>query len=74
MLKPSADLKIDPSVSRYGLVVAIAKRAREITSEMEKSGQIYQDKPVDLAVHDFMTHPYKLVVHSEEVSPSEEEQ
>ena len=38
MLKPSADLKIDASVSRYALVVAVAKRAREITSEMENSG------------------------------------
>ena len=33
MLKPSADLIIDPSQSRYALVVGIAKRAREIVEE-----------------------------------------
>ena len=70
MLKPSADLKIDASVSRYALVVAVAKRARELTSEMENSGQIYQEKPVDLAVREFMTYPYKLVVCTNEDSAS----
>ncbi len=66
MLKPSADLIIDPKQSRYALVVAVAKRAREIAEEAEKNGQILVDKPVDLAVHEFMTHDYKIIEHFEE--------
>ena len=68
MLKPSADLKIDVSVSRYALVVAIAKRAREITTEMENSGQIYQESRSILLFIEFMTYPYKLVVCTDEDS------
>ena len=61
MLKPSADLIIDPKQSRYSLVVGVAKRARQIVEESEKNGQILIEKPVDLAVHDFMDDKYRLV-------------
>ena len=40
MLKPSADLIIDPKQSRYSLVVGVAKRARQIVEEAEKAGEI----------------------------------
>ncbi len=69
MLKPSADLIIDPKQSRYALVVAIAKHAREIAEEAEKNGEILVDKPVDLSVHDFMTHDYII----KENAPEDEE-
>ena len=61
MLKPSADLIIDPKQSRYSPVVGVAKRARQIVEEAEKNGQILIEKPVDLAVHDFMDEKYRLV-------------
>ena len=61
MLKPSADLIIEPKQSRYSLVVGVAKRARQIVEEAEKNGQILIEKPVDLAVHDFMDEKYRLV-------------
>ncbi len=61
MLKPSADLIIDPKQSRYSLVVGVAKRARQIVEEAEKNGEILIEKPVDLAVHDFMDEKYQLV-------------
>ena len=61
MLKPSADLIIDPKQSRYSLVVGVAKRASQIVEEAEKNGQILIEKPVDLAVHDFMDEKYRLV-------------
>lgn len=61
MLKPSADLIIDPKQSRYSLVIGVAKRARQIVEEAEKNGQILIEKPVDLAVHDFMDEKYRLV-------------
>ena len=40
MLKPSADLQIPPELSRYSLVVAVAKRARQIAEEAEARGEI----------------------------------
>lgn len=65
MLKPSADLIITPEQSRYSLVIAIAKRARQITGEAEINGEVLIQKPVDLAVQDFMKHKYKIIEHVE---------
>ncbi len=61
MLKPSADLQIPPELSRYSLVVAVAKRARQIAEEAEARGEILIEKPVDLAVKDFAAHRYRIV-------------
>ncbi|HHV31702.1 DNA-directed RNA polymerase subunit omega [Caproiciproducens sp. LBM24188] len=58
MLKPSAGLIISPEQSRYSLVIAVAKRARQITAEAETKGEILTEKPVDLAVQDFMNHKF----------------
>lgn len=66
MLKPSADLIIPPEQSRYSLVVAVAKRARQIASEAEMRGEILVEKPVDLAVQDFSHHKYKIVEPEED--------
>ena len=71
MLKPSADLIIGPNESRYSLVVAIAKRAREIASDAEMRGEILIEKPVDLAVQDFMQHKYTIIEH---VEPNDDEE
>ena len=73
MLKPSADLIIDPKQSRYSLVVGVAKRARQIVEEAEKNGQILIEKPVDLAVHDFMDEKYRLVEGPMENDDEQEE-
>ncbi|MDF2633021.1 MAG: DNA-directed polymerase subunit omega, partial [Caproiciproducens sp.] len=47
MLKPSADIILGPKESRYSLVVAVAKRAREIAANAESRGDILIEKPVD---------------------------
>ncbi len=72
MLKPSADLIIRPDESRYSIVVAVAKRAREIASEAELRGDILLEKPVDLAVQDFMQHKYNIIEHVEPNDDAEE--
>lgn len=61
MLKPSADLIIPPEQSRYSLVVAVAKRARQIAAEAESRGEILVEKPVDLAVQDFKHHKCHII-------------
>lgn len=66
MLKPSADLIIGPDQSRYSLVVAVSKRAREIAANAEDKGEILTEKPVDMAVHELMEHKYVVIEPKEE--------
>ena len=58
MLKPSANIINTPHKSYYSLVIAVAKRAREIAEEAENEGRILMDKPVDLAVQDFVSDKF----------------
>lgn len=46
--------------STYSLVVAIAKRAREISDEAEEKGDILIEKPVQLAIKEFADGECKL--------------
>ncbi len=68
MLKPSANIITTPHQSYYSLVIAVAKRAREIAEEAENEGKILTDKPVDLAVQDFANDKFLII----EPDPSEE--
>ncbi len=61
MLKPSANIIDCPHSSRYSLVVAVAKRARQIAQEAEDSGEILIQKPVELAVRDFVNHRCSII-------------
>ena len=63
MIKPSKeiDIVLGPKESRYSLVVAIAKRAREIAARAEEEGDILIEKPVDLAVEDFVERKFHIV-------------
>lgn len=44
--------------SKYSLVMAVAKRAREIAKNAEEQGIILKDKPVNLAIDDFFSYRY----------------
>lgn len=61
MIKPNMKLNNNAGVSYYSLVVAIAKRAREIANEAELKGEILVEKPVDLAVDQFIDGGFKIV-------------
>lgn len=61
MLKPSANIITTPHQSYYSLVIAVAKRAREIAQDAERQGDILVDKPVDMAVQDFVAGKY--IIH-----------
>lgn len=60
MLKPSANIIKTPHNSRYSLVIAVAKRARQIAEKAEEEGQVLIDKPVDMAVQDFVQGKYVI--------------
>lgn len=60
MLNPAANIIRTPHKSYYSLVVAVAKRAREITEEAYQDSDILENKPVDLAVQDFVAGKYHI--------------
>lgn len=61
MLKPSENKITTPHRSYYSLVIAVAKRARQIAERAEENGEVLTEKPVDLAVRDFVNDRYKIV-------------
>ena len=61
MLKPSENKITTPHQSNYSLVIAVAKRARQIAEQAEKEHEILLEKPVDLAVHDFRDNKFTIV-------------
>lgn len=65
MLKPAVDSVIKGSDSRYSLVIAVAKRAREIAEEAELNGDILIDKPVSMAVNELEDNKYHIVESKE---------
>lgn len=61
MHKPSIDDMLCGRQSRYALVIAVAKRAREISAESEMNGEILIEKPVNMAIRDFKAHKYSIL-------------
>lgn len=61
MLKPSENIITVPHKSTYSLVIAVAKRARQIAQKAEDEGLILTDKPVYMAVQDFVQGKYFLI-------------
>lgn len=53
MLKPAIGRLLEETNCPYSLVIAIAKRARDIVSESAEKGQKLPDKPVNLAIDEF---------------------
>ncbi len=64
MIKPNIQLNDNVSISYYSLVVAIAKRAREVANEAEIKGEILVEKPVDIAVDEFIDGKFQIVESS----------
>lgn len=54
MLNPDLRNVLKGKTSRYSLVLATAKRAREIAEDAEEKGEIIIEKPVTLAVNEFI--------------------
>ena len=69
MFNQDRDLKFNPDlkevlsghVSRYSLVRATAKRAREIAEEAEDDGIILVEKPVSIALDEILSKKYEIV-------------
>jgi len=58
MLFPSLESLIKDHRSRYSLVIAVARRAREIVEDAEAKGIRLEDKPVNIAVQELSEGKY----------------
>jgi DNA-directed RNA polymerase subunit omega len=61
MLRPSIGEITTQNETPYTVVIAVAKRAREIAEDIYKSGQILEQKPVKTAVEDFARRKFRMV-------------
>ena len=52
MSRPSVDDMLSGRQSRYSLVIAVAKRARDIAAEAEEYNEDLPEKPVTLAIEE----------------------
>lgn len=61
MRRPSVDDMLANRTTRYSLVIAVAKRAREISADVKKKEQILDEKPVLLAIEEFNKHKFNIL-------------
>lgn len=66
MLRPAVNQIISKNESCYSLVIAVAKRAREISEELYENGLELKEKPVKTAVEELASGKYKIVSTDEE--------
>jgi len=61
MLRPAVNQIISKNESCYSLVIAVAKRAREISDELYTNGETLEEKPVKTAVEELASGKCKIV-------------
>ena len=61
MFNPDLKNVIKNHLSRYSLVTATAKRARQISDEALENGEIMVEKPVSIALDEIVEGKYKVV-------------
>ncbi|MDE6034692.1 MAG: DNA-directed RNA polymerase subunit omega [Ruminococcus sp.] len=61
MLRPAVNQIISKNESCYSLVIAVAKRAREISDELYEHELTLEQKPVKTAVEEIASGKYKIV-------------
>ncbi len=61
MLRPAVCQILKNNESTYSLVIAVAKRAREITDDAFEDKAILDEKPVKTAVDEFANNKYRFI-------------
>lgn len=61
MLRPSVNQIISKNESCYSLVIAVAKRAREISDELYEKKEVLEEKPVKTAVEELASGKCRIV-------------
>lgn len=60
MLSPDLRVLLKDHVSRYSLVIAVAKRARDITEDPILAEKCGTEKPVSYALNEFLDGKFKV--------------
>ena len=61
MLRPAVSQILKNNESYYSLVIAVAKRTREITSDAFDNKLVLDEKPVKTAVDELYNGEYKII-------------
>lgn len=61
MFNPDLSKVLQNHLSRYSLVTATAKRAREISDDALENNEIIVEKPVSLALDEIVEGKYKII-------------
>lgn len=61
MLRPAVNEILKNGQSYYSLVIAVAKRARQIAQEAEDEHIVLTEKPVKIAVNELAAGKYRIV-------------
>ena len=61
MFNPDLRGLLKDHLSRYSLVTATAKRAREIAEEAEANKEIMTEKPVSVALDEILAGQFKII-------------
>ncbi len=72
MFNPDLREVMDVVSSRYALVSAVAKRAREISSKASEEGEILEEKPVSLALDEIIRGETKVVEEPTAIADEED--
>lgn len=60
MMNPDLRLLLKGNISRYSLVTATAKRAREIVDDAKLNNEIIEEKPISLAIDELLDGEYSI--------------
>lgn len=61
MLRPAISQIATKNESYYSVVIAVAKRAREIADELYNNNETLEEKPVKTAVEEFAGRKYSFI-------------
>ncbi|MDE5575887.1 MAG: DNA-directed RNA polymerase subunit omega [Oscillospiraceae bacterium] len=64
MLRPAISQIATKNESYYSVVIAVAKRAREIADELYNNNETLEEKPVKTAVEEFAGRKYSFIEDS----------
>ncbi len=73
MLRPSVNQIISKNESSYSLVIAVAKRAREIADELCENNMTLEEKPVKTAIDEIASGKYKIVYNTSSENNSDKQ-
>ena len=74
MLKPIVGSAVEKVPSRYSLVIGIAKRARQLVDEANTAKEPLEEKPVGVAVEQFIQGKFEIVSIEKEAEVAEIEE